>query len=61
MHLGAMTSAKRHWYKMKKDYLGDGELADSADLIVLGAYKGHGKHGGYYSTYLMVSTLPLFF
>ena len=27
---------KRHWLKVKKDYLNDGAMADSADLIVLG-------------------------
>jgi DNA ligase-3 len=27
---------KRHWMKMKKDYLQDGSMADSADLVVLG-------------------------
>ena len=57
---GVYAPNKRHWLKMKKDYLSidiDGEpntsMADSADLIVLGAYKGHGRHGGLYSTFLM--------
>ena len=27
---------KRHWLKMKKDYLNDGAMADTADLVVLG-------------------------
>ena len=27
---------KRHWLKMKKDYLEEGTMADSADLVVLG-------------------------
>jgi len=26
---------KRHWLKMKKDYLGEGEMADTADLVCL--------------------------
>ena len=28
---------KRHWLKVKKDYLQDGMMADSADLVILGA------------------------
>ncbi|ETO12360.1 hypothetical protein RFI_25015 [Reticulomyxa filosa] len=43
---------KRHWLKMKRDYLDSGEMAEAADLVVLGAYKGSGKHGGLYSTFL---------
>ncbi|KAB7504682.1 DNA ligase 3 [Armadillidium nasatum] len=34
---------KRHWLKVKKDYLQDGAMADSADLVVLGAFYGTGK------------------
>ncbi|KJH42803.1 ATP-dependent DNA ligase domain protein [Dictyocaulus viviparus] len=34
---------KRHWLKVKKDYLEDGKMADTADLIVLGAYFGTGN------------------
>ncbi len=33
-------AGKRHWLKIKRDYLGDGAMADSADLVVLGAYFG---------------------
>lgn len=36
---------KRHWLKVKKDYLHQGSMADSADLIVLGAYYGTGNKG----------------
>ena len=36
---------KRHWLKVKKDYLHEGAMADSADLIVLGAYYGTGNKG----------------
>lgn len=32
---------KRHWLKVKKDYLFDGAMADSADLVVLGAWFGN--------------------
>lgn len=31
---------KRHWLKVKKDYLFDGAMADTADLVVLGAWFG---------------------
>lgn len=44
---------KRHWLKVKKDYLLDGAMADSADLIVLGAWYGTGKKGGMMSVFLM--------
>ncbi|KAK9887990.1 hypothetical protein WA026_000280 [Henosepilachna vigintioctopunctata] len=44
---------KRHWLKVKKDYLFDGAMADSADLIVLGAWYGTGKKGGKMSVFLM--------
>ncbi|KAL7060099.1 hypothetical protein AAHC03_09872 [Spirometra sp. Aus1] len=44
---------KRHWMKIKKDYLGEGSMADSADLIVLGAYFGTGNKGGLMSVFLM--------
>lgn len=43
--------AARHWVKLKKDYL-EG-MADSADLVVLGAYYGSGAKGGLLSTFLM--------
>jgi DNA ligase-3 len=41
---------KRHWLKMKKDYLEEGTMADSADLNVLGINK---------NTYDLVQTLLL--
>ena len=44
---------KRHWLKVKKDYLGDGQAADSADLVVLGAWFGTGNKGGMMSVFLM--------
>lgn len=50
---GAYEPGKRHWIKMKKDYINGGGLADSADLVVLGAYYGTGLFGGVKSIYLM--------
>jgi DNA ligase 3 len=44
---------KRRWLKVKKDYLMEGALADTADLVVLGAWYGSGKNGGQFSVYLM--------
>ncbi|XP_028393630.1 DNA ligase 3-like [Dendronephthya gigantea] len=44
---------KRHWLKMKKDYLEEGSMADTADLVVLGAYYGTGSKGGMMSVFLM--------
>ncbi|XP_065061080.1 DNA ligase 3-like isoform X2 [Rhopilema esculentum] len=44
---------KRHWLKMKKDYLHEGAIADTADLVVLGAYFGTGNKGGMMSVFLM--------
>jgi DNA ligase 3 len=44
---------KRHWLKMKKDYLDEGSMADTADLVVLGAYYGTGSKGGMKSVFLM--------
>ena len=37
---------KRHWLKVKKDYLQDGAMADTADLVCLGAYYGTGNKVG---------------
>ncbi|XP_023727317.1 DNA ligase 3 isoform X2 [Cryptotermes secundus] len=44
---------KRHWLKVKKDYLYGGAMADSADLVVLGAWFGTGQKGGMMSVFLM--------
>ncbi len=41
---------KRHWLKVKKDYLAQGAMADSADLVVLGAFIGTGNKGRLLST-----------
>ncbi|EFC36977.1 predicted protein [Naegleria gruberi] len=43
----------RHWLKMKKDYLKG--MADSVDLVVLGAYLGTGSKGGLMSVFMMGS------
>ncbi|EDQ89519.1 uncharacterized protein MONBRDRAFT_25238 [Monosiga brevicollis MX1] len=45
--------SKRHWLKMKKDYLESGAMADTADLALLGAWFGTGSKGGLLSVYLM--------
>lgn len=44
---------KRRWFKVKKDYLLKGAIADTADLVILGAWFGSGKLGGIYSIFLM--------
>lgn len=44
---------KRHWLKVKKDYLEAGAMADTADLLVLGGYYGTGNKGGILSVFLM--------
>ncbi|XP_049862584.1 DNA ligase 3 isoform X3 [Schistocerca gregaria] len=44
---------KRHWLKVKKDYLFGGAMADAADLVVLGAWFGTGQKGGMMSVFLM--------
>nr|XP_032818001.1 DNA ligase 3 [Petromyzon marinus]XP_032818002.1 DNA ligase 3 [Petromyzon marinus]XP_032818003.1 DNA ligase 3 [Petromyzon marinus] len=51
--LGIYEPGKRHWLKVKKDYLNQGAMADTADLAVLGAYYGHGSNGGIMSIFLM--------
>ncbi|GMT15078.1 hypothetical protein PFISCL1PPCAC_6375, partial [Pristionchus fissidentatus] len=50
---GTYEPGKRHWLKVKKDYLQEGAMADTADLIVLGAYYGTGSKGGLMSVFLM--------
>lgn len=50
---GIYEPGKRHWLKVKKDYLFDGKMADSADLVVLGSWFGTGKKGGMLSIFLM--------
>ncbi|KAL1138090.1 hypothetical protein AAG570_009785 [Ranatra chinensis] len=50
---GIYEPGKRHWLKVKKDYLFGGSMADSADLVVLGAWYGTGQKGGMMSVFLM--------
>ena len=50
---GTYEAAARRWWKVKKDYLQGGAMADSADLVVLGAYYGTGAKGGMMSVFLM--------
>ena len=47
---GNVTSVSAfHVEQMKKDYLHDGAMADTADLVVLGAYYGTGNKGNFLS------------
>uniref|UniRef100_A0A3B4CGY2 DNA ligase n=1 Tax=Pygocentrus nattereri TaxID=42514 RepID=A0A3B4CGY2_PYGNA len=50
---GMYEPGKRHWLKVKKDYLNEGAMADTADLVVLGAFYGSGSKGGIMSSFLM--------
>lgn len=50
---GPYEPGKRHWLKVKKDYLFGGAMADTADLVVLGAWYGTGQKGGMMSIFLM--------
>ncbi|XP_061386573.1 DNA ligase 3-like [Musca vetustissima] len=50
---GTYQPGKRGWLKVKKDYLFGGRMADTADLVVLGASYGSGKKGGVLSIFLM--------
>merc|ERR1719394_1143462 len=38
--LSTYEPGKRHWLKVKKDYLNEGAMADTADLVVLGGWSG---------------------
>ena len=50
---GVYRPNARSWLKVKRDYLSGGMMADSADLVVLGAYFGTGSHGGQMTVFLM--------
>jgi len=45
-----------HWIKFKRDYRL--ELADTLDLVVVGAYHGHGRRTGVFGAFLMASYNP---
>jgi len=48
---GVYEPGKRHWLKMKKDYLEAGAMADTADLVVLGGNFGSGRKGSLLSSF----------
>jgi len=50
---GTYEPGKRHWLKVKKDYLNEGAMADTADLVVLGGWFGTGQKGGLMSSFLL--------
>jgi hypothetical protein len=50
---GTYEPGKRKWLKLKKDYLNDGVMADTADLVVFGAWYGSGDRGGMMSSFLL--------
>merc|ERR1712142_18271 len=51
--MGTYEPGKRHWLKVKKDYLNEGAMADTADLVVLGGWFGTGQKGGLMSSFLL--------
>ncbi len=51
--LSKYEPGKRKWYKIKRDYIGEGKLADSIDLVILGCSYGNGKLASLYSKFLM--------
>jgi len=50
---GIYEAGKRNWIKIKKEYLDEGSMCESVDLVVLGAYYGVGKNCGRPSVFLM--------
>jgi DNA ligase-1 len=42
-----------NWFKFKRDYMNTGNLADSLDLVVVGADWGKGKRTGVFGSFLV--------
>ena len=51
---------KRHWLKVKKDYLNEGAMADTADLVALGGWYGTGNKVGHLSDKCFVENAKKF-
>lgn len=45
-----LSKRSNSWLKVKKDFAG---MVDSLDLVVVGAFYGHGKRVGTYGSYLL--------
>ena len=50
---GIINSKKSNWFKLKRDYMNTGNLADSLDLVVVGADWGKGKRTGVFGSFLV--------
>ncbi len=50
---GKYEPGKRRWFKIKRDHLEGGSMADSVDLAVIGGFYGRGGKGGIISSFLM--------